>query len=61
MIKNFLCFLQTLALVDRFLIESTIKAFITVVLEDGEIQTRLDTCLLRDLHELFIVFSQLIT
>lgn len=59
-IKNLLALLQTFSLVNGFLIQSSIKALLAMILEDCEVQPRLNSCLLGHLDKLLVVLSQLI-
>ena len=60
-VQNLLALLQPFAGMNTFGIESAIKPFVAVVLEDGKIQIRLHTRLLRSFHQLFIVLFHLVT
>lgn len=60
MAENFLAFLQSLTLVNHFLILPPIESFIAMVLEDGKIQRCLFACLLGRFNQMFIMFSKFI-
>ncbi len=60
MVEDFLAFLQTITLVNGFLVKTTIKTFVAMVLEDCEIKRGFNPCLLGRFHQVFIVFFKLI-
>ena len=57
MIKNFLAFFEAFALVDRFLIKSSVEPLISMILENGEIQFCLNACLLCRFNQKFVVLA----